>query len=262
MGYVFLQMKKKKTMHQIQKLEASFKLERQRLLHHPLYDKLTHPKALQIFMETHVFAVWDFMSLVKYLQRELTCVSLPWVPKGPAVARRLINEIVFGEESDIDQDGKPISHFELYVQSMEEIGANTVPIKQFVQAISTGKTIDQAISTSAVPKAAQTFIQNTMKVIESKKTHCVAGVFTFGREDLIPDMFIEIVKQMKTENKTLVYYLERHIEVDGGEHGPMALEMISELCGKSDQKWKEAQQEAQTALQQRIALWDAISDNL
>jgi hypothetical protein len=67
---------------------------------HPVFRRLTSVTALRIFMEHHVYAVWDFMSLLKALQRAVTCIELPWVPCGDPAARRFINEIVLDEESD------------------------------------------------------------------------------------------------------------------------------------------------------------------
>ena len=104
--------------------------------------------------------------------------------------------------------------------------------------------------------------QITMEQVYSKKLHVISAVFTFGREDLIPDMFIEIVKNIGSESQTdlskLTYYLERHIEIDGGEHGPMALQMIDELCGNDEVKWKEATEASKQALELRIKLWDSL----
>ena len=98
---------------------------RQELLNHQAFTWIDDLEKVHVFMKNHVWAVWDFFVLLKGLQRACTSIGPYWVPKGNAEVRRLINEIVFGEESDLDQNGRAISHFELYVQAMDEAGANT-----------------------------------------------------------------------------------------------------------------------------------------
>ena len=239
---------------------------RNELLNHPIYSKLNSEHAIAKFMEVHAYAVWDFMSLVKALQIELTSVSLPWIPTKDNVSRRLINEIVLGEESDIDQKENPTSHYELYLEAMETIGAKTDKIKNFVSNVIKCNDYKLAVSKSDIPDAAIDFMNFTFDIIDTKKTHIIASVFTFGREDLIPDMFINIVKSLndKPGSKTndLLYYLERHIEMDGDEHGPMALKMISGLCGDDKEKWNYAIKFSNQALKQRIKLWDYISSQI
>ena len=236
------------------------------LVNHPLYNKIDSIDAIQRFMETHVFAVWDFMSLLKRLQIELTCASIPWVPVGNPITRRLINEIVFGEESDVDENGHAVSHFELYLQAMEEIGADTRAITTFIRQLKQGESWENALVNSGVSQAAIQFVRNTMACVEHAPIHVVAGVFTYGREDLIPDMFVSIVRELSEKGhsgaQTLVYYLERHIEIDGDEHGPMALQMIEELCGGDPTKKQESIHAAKQALESRIELWDAIDNTL
>src|SRR5580704_18311388 len=102
-----------------------------------LYAALDSRPAILTFMEHHVFAVWDFMSLLKSLQRNLTCVELPWVPTGPTGSRRLINDIVLVEESDERGDGF-ISHFELYLEGMAQAGADRAAIDAFIGLIRHG----------------------------------------------------------------------------------------------------------------------------
>ena len=236
------------------------------LINHPIYNAMNSIDAIQRFMETHVFAVWDFMSLLKRLQLDLTCASIPWTPVGNPFTRRLINEIVFGEESDVDQNGNATSHFELYIKAMEDIGADTSAIKSFIQQLEQGETWEKAIVNSGASQDAKQFVQQTMDCVENDPIHVVAGVFTYGREDLIPDMFISIVRELSEKGhsgaNTLVYYLERHIEIDGDEHGPMALQMIDELCEGNPLKKDEATLGAKRALKSRIELWDAICNQI
>ena len=97
--------------------------------------------------------------------------------------------------------------------------------------------------------------------------HKIAAAFTFGREDLIPTMFTEILKNFQqnfpeTDLEKLIYYFERHIELDADEHGPMAMQMISELCKDDIQKWKEVEEISIQALEKRIGLWDAIEEKI
>src|SRR3954471_9932469 len=103
-----------------------------RLASHPLYASFRTIEDLRTFMETHVFAVWDFMSLLKALQRGLTCVKVPWIPLENSAAR-LINEIVRDEESDLSLTGHTISHFDLYYSAMTECGSNTSCIDRFME---------------------------------------------------------------------------------------------------------------------------------
>jgi hypothetical protein len=217
---------------------------------------------LRIFMEHHIFAVWDFMSLLKALQQKLTCTNVPWVPVGSANTRYLINEIVTGEESDIDQHGNRVSHFELYLAAMEQAGFNTDPVNKLLHQLAQGDSVTDALNADDIPAAAAQFVKHTFDVINTGQAHLIAAVFTFGREDLIPGMFISMVKQISNSAPgkidTFVYYLERHIEVDGDHHSHLAYEMTAELCGEDDVKWLTATQAVKQALQSRIDLWNGI----
>ena len=248
----------------INRIENEIETLKVQLINHPLYKMMKSQEDLQVFMEHHVYAVWDFMSLVKKLQVDLTTTTLPWVPHTMPSAGRLINEIVWGEETDINKDGVPMSHFEMYLESMEQVGASTSAMNHFLSTLSESSSIQQHIASAELPNYIKEFLKFTFEVIESNKTHVVAAVFTFGREDLIPDMFIEMIKNINNDSDLdlshLIYYLERHIEVDSGEHGPMALKMIQELCEDEPVKWEEALVASKTALNHRIALWNGIAE--
>ncbi|NQY05082.1 MAG: DUF3050 domain-containing protein [Flavobacteriaceae bacterium] len=231
------------------------------LVGHELYQKFRSLDDLKLFTQYHVFPVWDFMSLLKALQNELTCVSLPWIPSENPKTRRFINEIVHGEESDLDQEGNSVSHFEMYLDAMQSIGADTTQMESFIHLLKSGKTVAAALTELEVDEAIKEFVNFTFEIISTRKPHIIAAVFTFGREDLIPDMFVGILRGLQQDSKLdkLIYYFERHIELDGDEHGPMSIEMIKELCGEDDEKWKEVIQYSQQALQFRLHLWNTIS---
>lgn len=243
----------------LDRLRSSIDPLRLQIIQHPLYGSMHTVEALRVYMEHHVYAVWDFMSLLKSLQRKLTCVSLPWMPVGSANTRFLINEIVAGEESDVDANGNRISHFELYLQAMERVGADTRSILDFIAALQQGQSVRQALETAAAPLAARQFVNNTFELIGDDQSHVLSAVFTFGREDLIPEMFLSLINKLETsldaDVSVFKYYIERHIEVDGGHHSQLALEMTSELCKDDEEKWKQAQAAVEQALGSRIQLW-------
>ena len=238
-------------------LNSNLTKYREEIVNHALYKKLNSVEDIAVMMEHHVYAVWDFMSLLKALQSLLTCTTSPWKPVGDGKIRQLVNSIVLEEESDVDKENNPLSHYEMYIDAMKQCGANTSAIESFVSNVST-------TNIPSVNDGVDAFLKTTFDVIESNETHKIASAFTFGREDLIPDMFTAIVNEYNSENNLdkFVFYLERHIELDGGEHGPLALELISNLCGDDDNKWKEVEETAIACLVARKKLWDSILADL
>lgn len=250
-------------MNNITRIEKELQPLRAKLNNHKLYSALKSIDDIKIFMEQHVFAVWDFMSLLKALQNHLTTTTLPWTPVSNPSTARFINEIVLGEESDVNELGEPKSHFEMYLDAMTQINANTNQIEQFISFIMQGFSIHEAALKVNLNSETLNFIQFTFNVINTNKPHVIASAFTFGREDVIPDMFFQIINQSKTSDNSfskLTYYLKRHIELDGDEHGPLSLKMIEALCGTDIAKWEETLAVAKEALQFRISLWDSISN--
>ncbi|MFK7738854.1 MAG: DUF3050 domain-containing protein [Planctomycetota bacterium] len=232
---------------------------RSRLVAHEVYSAVRSLADLHVFLQHHVFAVWDFMSLLKGLQRELTSVDSVWVPRGDAGARRLINEIVLGEESD-QIDGQPVSHFEYYLAAMRDVGASTEQIDAVLGELASGRPVDQALV--GAPAAAVAFCRETFAVVASQSLPAVAAAFTLGREDVIPAMFTELVRGLldggQANARRLLVYLERHIELDGDEHGPMAAALLANICGDDDAAWQAAERAATASLQARLGLWDGV----
>ena len=231
---------------------------RRLVIEHPLHASLTDLGRVRTFMEYHIFAVWDFMCLLKALQRLVTCVEVHWLPNGEPETRRFINEIVLGEESDETEPGRVWSHFEMYLAAMHEIGASTGPIERFLSEIRAGHSVPAALQSGSVPNAAGDFVHRTMDVIHFGSPHTIAAAFTVGREKVIPGMFMEIISRLAPGCPTLHDYFRRHIDIDGNSHGLLSERLLSSLCGSDPAKWSEATESAVDALRSRKLLWDAI----
>jgi len=246
----------------IKKVQDAIEPLRQQIINHPVYSLIDSIDDLGVFMNYHIYAVWDFMSILKALQNNLTCIQVPWFPVGSANTRYLINEIVCGEESDVDSKGIRKSHYELYLDAMQQCSCEPLVFLDFIAALKHNRDLELSFETAGVPDAAKEFVNYTFKTINSGKAHVQAAVFTFGREDLIPNMFLSIVNDLNEKFPGQVsefkYYLDRHIEVDGDHHSHLALAMTAELCGTDEQKWLEVETAAVIALQKRISLWDGI----
>ena len=242
---------------------------RTKLLTTPLLAEspIRSKRQLQIFMEHHVFAVWDFMCLTKALQHHLAPSGAIWIPPEDATNTRLINEIVLSEESDIAREKEAYqSHFELYVESMEEVGASTAAIKAF-QKLLRSDGFSAAAGLHCIPQPAATFMRSTLAIATSDKPWVVCAAFTFGREAVIPAMFQALQKNQVVQFRdcpAFSYYLERHIEVDGGScdgedgHGAMAIRLLLHLCDDKRERQDEAKNIALNSLEARERLWDEV----
>jgi hypothetical protein len=247
----------------IQTLKSAITAERELVINHSVYKHLNNLSDVQTMMNFHIYAVWDFMSLLKSLQRQFTCVSTPWLPSKEPQLRRFINEIVLEEESDTNRHGEYKSHLEMYLDSMTEMGCDLIPFMEFLNSVEQkGVSAIQDIENSVVKE----FLDFTFTIIEEGKAHKIASAFTFGREDLIPDMFHQIINhlhgQFPEKLESLKYYLDRHIELDGDTHGPLSEKMINLLCGDDKQKWEEATEVAKECLILRAKLWSAVEESI
>jgi Protein of unknown function (DUF3050) len=254
----------KATVNRLQRIQERLTPLKAALLTHPIYREIDRPDLLRLFMEYHVFAVWDFMSLLKTLQRRLCCVEVPWLPAADPLGCRLVNEIVLAEESDEDGLGGFASHFELYHRAMTRCGANTAPIDRFLGELRQGKSISAGLESPGIPECASQFVRRTFDIIEGGNLCAIASAFTFGREDLLPAVFQRLVDELNVEAggglDDFKYYLERHIGLDSEEHGPMAHRLLLSLCGSDESRWQVAEQVAVNCVEARRELWDGTCD--
>lgn len=246
--------------HAIETLNLSLEPLRRQLLAHPLYDAVSSLERLRAFMGVHVYAVWDFMCLAKRLQRDFTSLGPLWLPPRLPALARFINELVLGEESDLDPEGSPISHLQLYLAAMDEVGASTDSINEFLGLIERGAAVEVALSAAETPLAARRFVRRTLACAGGASTTEVLASFLYGREDLIPEMFSRLLPRWReaASARSFAYYVARHIELDGDAHGPAARRALMELCGSEPAAWQAAQQAAETAISARIVLWNAV----
>ena len=232
---------------------------------HPVFGAVQTDAHLRTFMEHHVFPVWDFMSLLKFLQAELAPSTWPWMPRPHGDLVRLVNDIVTGEESDKlpkshRADSTHASHFDLYLMAMREVGADTAPITGFLEIIRT-QGLDAALEAPMVPEPSRAFMKETFALLKQGEAHRVAASFSFGRENVIPGMFNSLLAKLGIgEERAPIfhYYLKRHAELDGDEHGPAALRLVATLCGNDTARLAEAVEAANAALASRTRLWDRV----
>lgn len=232
---------------------------------HPVFNAIRDIEDLRLFMSWHVFAVWDFMSLVKRLQRELTSTQEIWLPPTAPLATRLINEIVLGEESDQLPDGGYMSHFELYMLAMQEIGADTGQIEAFIERLGQGESLEVALQQVAAAPSVRSFVNSTMETVIHGNIYQVLGSFFFGREHVIPDMFKSLLATWHIDEEQaplFVYYLKRHIELDGENHGPAAKRLIAELTEGNPAALVQLTAAAEVALESRAELWNGLLEQL
>jgi hypothetical protein len=266
---------------------------------HWVYQQINDLESLRTFMASHIFAVWDFMTLLKTLQQRLTCVQTPWFPAEDSESARLINEIVLCEETDEIQPGLYMSHFELYLSAMQEVGADRGPIDMLLERLAEGAEPEDAVIDLDVPQGTRDFVVHTLRQAKHGTTPEVAAAFLHGREHVIPDMFKQLLSQpvlgagrspamgehlrrwLRQVRKAvgprglgltqstvgpgpnaLRLYLERHIELDGEDHGPMAAQLLMNLCDKDRDHWTQAETAALSALQARHHMWDGVAKQI
>ena len=238
------------------------------LLDHPIYTHVASVADLRRFMEDHVFAVWDFMSLLKRLQQDMTCITVPWFPADNAKAARLINDIVIGEETDVGPDGSYVSHLALYLRAMRDVGATTRQFEKFRSLVFVGMPVEVALARIGAPHHVQAFVGHTMTLANSGSTEEVLAAFFYGREDIIPEMFRRLLDTLYAADhdddrlRHFIYYIGRHIELDGDSHGPKGRELLEDLVMNSPHARERALRVACRSIKARIELWSGTLSKL
>ena len=131
-----------------------------------------------------------------------------------------------------------------------------------------GAALSSLLEDLGAPPAAAAHVAATMDLAQNGSIAEVAAVFTFGREDVIPTMFSALLQGEDDSGlqacTIFKYYLERHIELDGDDHGPLAIALVERLCGidtkdeRARANWLQAENAVKHAFEMRVALWDAV----
>ena len=215
---------------------------------------------LKIFMEHHVFAVWDFMCILKKLQGIICPSSTPCYPNNFSKngIARLINEIVMCEESDEISDGIFMSHFELYLSSMKNINAKTDQIEAIVDDVSKNKL--KGFDKYDLEPECFNFLNKNNRLLNTNELHIISALFTYGRETTLPGMFQKLLLRIGESSKydSLKLYLKRHIDVDSNRHGPLSLILFNKSCENNDLKYNQALDAAIKSIEIRYDLWTGI----
>ncbi|NJR69676.1 MAG: DUF3050 domain-containing protein [Synechococcales cyanobacterium CRU_2_2] len=255
--------------HFFRKFLTQVRPHQQVLLKHPVYEQLTALSALRIFMQMHVFAVWDNMTLLKSLQQRLTCVTTPWVPPSDPIAARLINEIILDEETESFGDGEYLSHMQFYVMAMADLGAQTQPIEQLMDLLQSGTSLETALSHMEIAPSATNFVLTTWQICQGS-TAGIAAAFLSGREEISPPMFAHLLKQLDRMERSPISsenawrsdrfrnYCQHHVGLDEAQHIPIAKKLLCQICRQDPEAWKRATTAAIATLAARKQLWDGI----
>lgn len=235
---------------------------------HPLPQAIDSIAHLRLFVEHHVFAVWDFMLLLKALQQHLAPSGAPWAPPPHPRIAGLINSLVAEEECDClpDHLGGPLhlSHFAIYRRAMEEIDADTSVIDAVLVQAMAGD-LHGSVCHPSIPDAARRFLRTTQDLIRAGEVDALAAAFTYGRELIVPDLFRSLLARLRLINlpcPTLCWYLERHIELDGDIHGPLAEQMVEALIGCDPMARDRVERVRSRVIGDRHCFWNAVQAQL
>jgi hypothetical protein len=174
-----------------------------------------------------------------------------------------INEIVLSEESDYIDGIGYVSHFEIYLEAMKEIDADSSKILELIDCVDRKGSVYEGINNLDILDEVKDFIKFDLDTALSGDLPKIVGSFTLGREKVIPNMFEHIVQSVADASATNKFttYLNRHIDIDGDRHGPLSSKLLDKLCC-SDKNLEVAYQAGIDSLNLRLKVWDKISENM
>lgn len=234
-----------------------------RAVEHPIFPRLKSLEAVKVFMEHHIWCVWDFMYLAKSVHSSLSGRGA-WSPSPCPETLADFNDILATEETDIGPTGKLGSHFEFFVEAMEQAGADTIPVRAFQRQVELGEAPLLAMRKSKAPTSAIQFVSATMNDA-SGPTHIRAASFCLAREDLVPRLLRRLRRYVPWNHprlEMLKWYVDRHIELDTVHHGPTGRRILAAVIAGDSNRRAEASAAAELAIAARVKYLDAILRSL
>jgi len=238
---------------------------KQSLTSHKLFSNELNLSQMSKFMESHIFSVWGFMSLLKSLQSGITVTGAPWIPNENSRngLTNFINEIVLCEESDDIGNIGYMSHFEFYLLAMNKMKASTSQINLLIERLKSEKYNEKLIDELDIYSEVKDFVKFDLDIALSGNLSKIVGGFALGREKVIPNIFSYIIPCIDHNDSTkkLLTYLKRHVDVDGDRHGPLSIKLLDTIC-QSDESYLMAYNSGITSLKLRLKVWDRIANEL
>jgi hypothetical protein len=235
-----------------------------KILNHQVYKEIENLDDLNLFLEYHVFFVWDQMSSLKAMQKDLTCMNVPWVPKRSPQTRKYINELVLNAEGNDLISETVLSEYESYLELMRESDADSSSIERLEKSINRGENFKDLLDHLDMPKVVKSYLDFTYKTIESKDAHKIAANFVFGKQSLIPHRLVKLLnelnKKFPVDLSLQIKYFESKVMKETGKIEDVAKKIFEELCGHDEEKWDDVAEVAERTLERRLQLWDDIKN--
>ena len=241
----------------------SFLTERyfQILESHRLYTALTRREALATFTEYHVVCAWSYNALLRSLQRDIFTQSLPINSDAHKEAIRILSEVAIEEQANESDDGQFISHLELYLDAMEDLGANTAPIIGFFDILAGGVGAAKAVEYADFCPEVAAYARTTVRLLERQFHERAAGLFYEG-EYFIPDRFLHQLNRLTPAVPVdrLLEYFDGHIEGLKRPGYSAAGRLVEIFTADDEILSEEAEQVGEQVMRQRVHLWNTVYD--
>ncbi len=236
---------------------------RKQIVHHDIFQQLDSLEHLQLFMESHAFVVWEDLSIVRAFQKSKNKDFVPWALRENAAQMRSLYATLLLAEADLDMEGKPQNHLDLYIQAMEEVGANTSKIGLLMRYLEQGVPWVDAVSSLRINPRYKEGIIHLLRHLELAEAHHLYALFGFARLHQIPPLLeataLDLAEQHPEHVATFVYYLEQARQYMCLQEDVLMAQMLTEQCGQDKEKWDSCTRLVAEVLQWRIKVLDSIS---